>query len=518
MRAYGPHMADAHEPAPWMVRILDPDGNLHGAGMLVSSDRVLTCAHVIPAEPVAEFVDPADGVRVPATVAFAAPTGDSQRGDIALLALKIPQPDRVTAKLRRFPVGRADRFRAYAFPQHPHIGSWSVTTLVGRAGPGGEWMQLQHASGLPVSPGFSGAGVLAEDYGHLVGMIVAANPADGLAYMIPADTLARYLPGVPWIVGEAPIPRDFAERRPSATPDADTLEEISQFVTGPPGANVRVVVSGPDDSDASAAVHEAVMSAERLAGGVDLAIDCTGMSAAEIQRRIAERSGVDERNFTGPQAPPMTIVLRYVDRAIDPGRVLRTVVRPLSERDPNRILVTFADADSAAVAMAKSIERERSSRHADRSAAEAERAAVRAAIARAGIAEQRAEQFHRRAAAVIAGLPPLEMRAEGLRTAYSTRRGDPTGLAELRIDAAEAEAEADSRKAGLRKSLRAHEDLRRLLTDYQRRSAQEGRAEEPELTELFGRAYALLHDGPADQAMAEVAVDEFAAAVRGVAR
>ena len=498
-------MADVHGPAPWMVRIVDAGGDVHGAGMLVAPDRVLTCAHVLPAVPMIQFADPPGGPRIPATVHFLERSGESQRGDIALLALE-PQPDRATATLRRFPVGRVARFRAYAFPLHREIGYWAVITPVGRAGPGGEWIQLQHESGLPVLKGFSGAGVIAEAYDHLVGMVVATQPADRLAFMIPAETIDRYLPGVPWIVGERAITDDF-KRRPDGVADATVLREVSEFVDGPAAVNVRVVV-GPDGS---AAVHEAVMSSDSAAEGVDLAVDCTGLSVQAIIRRIAERAGVEERHIADDHAPPMTIVLSRVDRAADPAGVLRSVVHPLSERDFNKILLTFDEEHSASLPLARSIEKERSSRHADPEE-------VRIAVARARLAERAAEKVHRRASAVIDGLPPLQRRAPRLHAAYKTLTGGGPDAAALRSAAVQATSAALADADRFGELLREHADLRGLLTSYQQLSAQCGRAEDPGLTTLYQRAYALLHDGPADQAVAAAAVDEFAAAVREACR
>jgi hypothetical protein len=488
-----------------MVRIFDAGDtaadNVRGLGMLVAPDRVLTCAHVLPPDPVAEFVEPPGAPRVAATVvpgAIFEANDHSQRGDIALLALAEPQLGRVTAALRRFPVGRVRRFRAYAFPLHREIGSWAMATLVGQAGPGGEWIQLQNESGLRVVPGFSGAGVLAEPYGHLVGMVVAAHPGDRQAFMIPAETIARYLPGVPWIIGEQAIADDFAQRRPRATPDATMLREVSEFVGDPAGVNVRVVISGPDDSDRSAAVHEVVMSAgaggsggEGGSGGVDLVVDCAGRTVEEITRRIAERAGVDPPQIAGPHAPPMTIVFSRVDRATDPADMLRSVVHPLSERNDNRILLTFDEENSASLPLAQAIERERSSRRSDS-------AGMHDAVAAAVLAERTARKLHRRATALIRGVPPLPA----------------PSAPDSRETAADARQTARAAARKLEGLLRQHADLRGLLSSFQQLSAQYGRAEDPALTMLYGRAYALLHDGPADLAEAEAAVDEYAEAVR----
>ena len=500
-------MADVHGPAPWMVRIVDGGGGVHGAGVLVAADRVLTCAHVLESihgEPFAQFVDPPGAEPVAVTPDFVAPSGADQRGDIAVLALP-PRPERVTATLRRFPVRRARRFRAYAFPDpdEPEIGYWAVTTLVGQGGPGGEWMQLESETGFPVSKGFSGAGVLADPLGHLVGMIVAAQPSARLAFMIPADTIARYLPRAPWIAGTPAVADDFARHPATPAPDETVLREVSAFVDGPPGVNVHVVAG----SAGSAAARAAAVTG----GGVDLAVDCAGLPTAEIVRRIAERAGVADRHIAGDEAPPMTIVLSGVDRAADPAGVLRSVVHPLSERDANRILLSFEEEHSAALPMARSIEKERSSRSAEPSEAGA-------ALARARLAERIAEKLQRRAGAVISGLPPLDRRAHRLHAEYRALTGAGPRAAALRSAALDAEAAALTAADRLDGLLGEHRDQRGLLSSYQRLSAQYGHAEDPALTTLYRRAYALLHDGPADRAEAAAAVEEFAAAVRAVRR
>lgn len=505
-----------------MVRIVDERGSVCGAGLLVTPDRVLTCAHVVPEHPFAEFVDPPGGGRVRAARVPGAffPPSPSQQGDIALLALDTPQPQRATASLRRFPVGRVRQFRAYGFPHADAIGVWAVATLVGKAGPGGEWIQLHKAGGVPVRPGFSGAGVLADPYGHLVGMMVAADPAEDQAFMIPADTIHRYLPHALWITGRSAIDADFAGRHSGGRPDEAVLREVSEFVSGPPGVNIRVVVLGPDHAGRSAALRQAVLAGDRWTDGVDLVVDCAGRTADDVAARIAERAAVEPRHLGRELAPPMTIVLDRVDRAADPDAVLRHVVHPLAERDANRMLVTFDEEHSAALPLAREIEKERSSRHAGQSGGGPVETA-RERLARARLAERTARSLHRRAGLVIAGLPPEPARTRALRAEFDglvagARAGRDVsgGAAGLADAAAEAERAALAARDRLAALLAAHGELRALLTSYQQLSAQYGHAEDAALTALYRRAYALLHDGPADQRAAEAAVDEFAAAVR----
>ncbi|MBZ6172650.1 trypsin-like peptidase domain-containing protein [Streptomyces olivaceus] len=106
MAAGGGAPADSWMRTPsWAVRIRGADGEIAGAGILLTPDRVLTCAHVVDRTAdrmTAEFVGAADRSvpAVPARLdgdAYVPETRDADgdpSGDVALLRLERPRPPR----------------------------------------------------------------------------------------------------------------------------------------------------------------------------------------------------------------------------------------------------------------------------------------------------------------------------------------------------------------------------------------------------------------------------------------
>jgi trypsin-like peptidase len=517
MRAYGARMGDIPELEPWMVRLLGRSGEVAGAGLLVTDRQVLTCAHVVNDGALADFADSAGHPPIATRIVSDAyvPLTDSQRGDIALLELDHPQPRRVTASLRRFPLGSVSTFRAYGFPPDNATGVWAVTTLVGAAGPGGEWIQLTQAGGGAVRRGFSGSGVLAHPYGRLVGMMVAAHQADEQSFMIPAATVHRYLGDQPWISGPSAIPPDLSARPLPRRLDPSAVDEIVQVVRGLAGDNLRVVVVGPDDSDRSAALHQAVRDNVGFFGGIDLMVDCAGLGVERILARIADRAAVEPGELTGDAAPAMAIVLHRVDLAVDPRRRLPGVIERLSTR--HHLLTTVAAEHSAVLISLQSIE----GRSSPRPRPGGELDATRGRLVRAELAEVAAAGLHRRARLAVVDPPPVpaavaELRARFAALEEAARDGkDVRGAAEALRSAAEAAA---GTALGVRDRLAAllarHTRLRRRLASYQQLAGEYGCAEDPVVTARYRLAYGLLHDAPVDLDDAEGAVDDFAEEVR----
>lgn len=230
-------------PEAWRVRISRPDGRVFGAGVLVDRQKVLTCAHVVaealgvdprgaqPTESVQVDFPSLAGVKRLGSVVPGGwvPMAEDGRGDIAVLMLDEPTPDElVPASLR--PCGQLaeDRtVRSYGHPAGIEDGVWALTRLVGFGGPGGEWIQMdgQTVTGRRVERGFSGAGAIDERSGAVVGLVIAedVHAPHKVAWMIPMELVARYLPAVFALLEEAsgepepePAPRQpgaAAERR-----------------------------------------------------------------------------------------------------------------------------------------------------------------------------------------------------------------------------------------------------------------------------------------------------------------
>ena len=212
---------------PWLVRLHDAAGGVRGAGCLLDRGLLVTCAHVVakaagqsagdwepPEGPVdVRFPNSASDVGCRASVVEdgwfpAAGGGVDQPGDIALLRLDDETPAPVDALPA--PLGplvaewREIPFYAFGFPEHA-AGTSVTGVIAGPAGPDGpeglaglEWAKLEgvQGAGERILPGFSGAPVWDQRLEVVAGIIVAQNPAPEarVGYMVPARTLAHYLP------------------------------------------------------------------------------------------------------------------------------------------------------------------------------------------------------------------------------------------------------------------------------------------------------------------------------------
>ncbi|MCX5143156.1 MULTISPECIES: serine protease [unclassified Streptomyces] len=206
--------------ADWRLRLRrgGADGPVCGAGVLLTQDRALTCAHVLGEPGARMWVEFAESPGIPPVGARVAPDGwlpglDGATGeDIAVLALDSPRPQAAPAPLaRRLERGREVWIGGYA--QAYDDGMW----LSGRiSGLHGDWVQIASGSEAEaVRPGFSGAAV--QTRGELpgteevVGLVVSYRPGTdpappgghGLAisYMIPVDRIAALVPLVAELSG-----------------------------------------------------------------------------------------------------------------------------------------------------------------------------------------------------------------------------------------------------------------------------------------------------------------------------
>ncbi|MCC3772934.1 serine protease, partial [Streptomyces sp. UNOC14_S4] len=270
------------------MRISTPDGGTTlGAGVLVTADTVLTCAHVIPWDGVEEEPDGevlAEFVGVPGSTAVLARVAegcweperpDTGGADVALLRLAEPQAAEHTAPLQCVAPtpGRAVTMCGFPSVKPLNNGVYLSATI---AGPNGEWVQLdpgraEHA----VRPGFSGAGVTDVETRHVLGMIVsryddASTPVFGgprlrLSYMIPIETVASYLPKIAELVKgwppndlpSVPDPRD----RP---PDPEFARWLARWFGRATGMrDVEVVVIRKGQTERAATLGRAVALAGR---------------------------------------------------------------------------------------------------------------------------------------------------------------------------------------------------------------------------------------------------------------
>jgi hypothetical protein len=200
----------------WRVRILDGDGAVHGAGVLIGGRYVVTAAHVI-AQSLGRSHDsgPLTG-KVPFDLPMrrrmgrqwgqiirwraAEPDGG---GDIAGLSVVGPALRTVgEPTLQRVGRVRPRIVRVHGFPRHGHPpgGVTARARLVAYGGGGGEWIQLNRAGEVDptITYGYSGAGAIDEETGHLLGIaLAAAGPEEqAIAWMVPVEKIAEHWPMV----------------------------------------------------------------------------------------------------------------------------------------------------------------------------------------------------------------------------------------------------------------------------------------------------------------------------------
>ncbi|MEV8124038.1 serine protease [Streptomyces sp. NPDC085944] len=344
----------------WAVRIRGADGEIAGAGILLTPDQVLTCAHVVDraaARLTAEFVGATDHSvpAVPARVdgtAYVPETRDADGdpgGDVALLRLERPRPVRETVRLHRLSApGR--EVRMYGFPYAHNGGIWFRSTVVGGCGRDGQVQLSPVSPGELASPGCSGAGVADSRTGEVIGMVLSGQldqHGNRFSFMSPAETIARHLPGLkPHIVGPTAVDERLLPTDEGPSPDL-LDEPFAQRLAAwlrDDGSQVKISVVGPGDAARAATLRRAITLADRelrtavsidrasldppgtvpSAGGHDLAVDASGVTAAEIAERIAERMGL----WQHPEDPPLdrirasratlNLVVVGVDEAIDP--------------------------------------------------------------------------------------------------------------------------------------------------------------------------------------------------------
>ena len=264
----------------WQVRIspavAGPDGALveadfpSGGGVWVGGRWVLTCAHVVGAEPRTVMVrfSFAGGEPVPATVA---PQGwlAGHQDDLALLELdQDPPPAARPAPLRPARAVTGHACAAYGYPAGLDGGVWSEPVITGQTA---DRLQLtaQVTQGHQIEKGFSGTGLVDTETGAVVGLVVTRDRGKDVlgGFAIPLQTVvAAFLQLDPWVGWRLGTDRFLRPHwRPRArgvyqdttpgwyfTGRTALLRELTEWLEdGPSGRAVRVV-TGPAGTGKSA--------------------------------------------------------------------------------------------------------------------------------------------------------------------------------------------------------------------------------------------------------------------------
>ncbi|BBC31349.1 hypothetical protein SGFS_026430 [Streptomyces graminofaciens] len=539
------------ETPAWAVRIRRTDGEIAGTGILLSPDRVLTCAHVLGRQErvSAEFVG-ARGLAVPSVTAWV--DGDAYvpetldadgdpSGDVALLRLEHPRPAHETVRLQRLSApNRA--VQMYGFPYDHNGGIWFRAGIVGGRGRDGQVQLVPTSPGELASPGCSGSGVVDSLTGELIGMILSRmkdRHGNSFSFMSPAETIVRHLPQVArWTRGRTAVDdrlRSTVDDASEALLDEPFAQRLADWLRDD-GHQVKISLVTTGDARRAATLRRAITLADRelrvpasverasldppgtvpSAGGHDLAVDATGLASAEIAERIAERMGLWQRP-ADPVAErirtadvTLTLVVVGVDEAADPPALLDLL--EVLRAEGSRLLLVFRTAGAAY----------RRARH-DLVVKPAEERRTRLVERLRRITGPLAKELHRCLAAVrpeTAQHTDVDLVGANAALADLIRARDITGAGRgpdlARYERlAERVAGRMTRTIGTLDRLRGRRDeLRGRLQSYHVLHQQSIRGEEDLAVDaLYLRAHELLQARPCDVQAAEAAVDAYTLSV-----
>ncbi|WP_329558431.1 trypsin-like peptidase domain-containing protein [Streptomyces uncialis] len=193
------------------------DGRPVGVAFLIPDRLLLTCAHVVASTaglrddaPLPESLPVTlDFPLLPgrpeatASVHFSVPVAADSSGDVAVLRLDAePPPGALPLRIVAAENLAGHRWRAFGFPKFPgrgggkDAGIWTRGTVEGREGTG--WWQLtcDEDAPFPLAGGFSGAPVWDDEYGGVIGVVVAVegDQRRRTGYALTVESLTREWP------------------------------------------------------------------------------------------------------------------------------------------------------------------------------------------------------------------------------------------------------------------------------------------------------------------------------------
>jgi hypothetical protein len=195
------------EPYGFIAVLVNQAGDFVGMGMLIASDRILTCAHVVNlalGRDIDEPEEPAKGafltVRFPfrddtsrrATVLrWHAPAGNNAVNDSCELSLTAP----LGPEVRPAQFVHAKRDAAFQAARKTGPGNpldWVYGTI-GAPSDGGLFQVNRNPKGNGgfIIPGYSGGPAISTPNGHVLGMVVRGNQKDEHGHIAPTQTLVN---------------------------------------------------------------------------------------------------------------------------------------------------------------------------------------------------------------------------------------------------------------------------------------------------------------------------------------
>ncbi|WP_279571412.1 serine protease [Streptomyces sp. 8K308] len=362
----------------WRVRLRRPTGGVLGAGVLLSTDTVLTCAHVlgVPDRPVlVDLVGAPRSETVRARVDAESwvpergePRGLGPTGDLALLRLERPQPAGRATRLRRLSPSWDRRVGMYGFPEGLDQGIYLRGRLAGGTGGDGRVQIFPEEPTEVARRGFSGAGVTDQQTGQVIGIVVSTYVGQGLrlSFMIPTETVIHHLPEVErWTDGDSVVDRALVSTSEEPVEELAFATWLATWLRG--GAEVApadAVLVEPADRARTLTLRRALTQADRElsttgrattgprpepgtlppVGSLDLAVDASRQIPVELAERVCRRMGLDGgQERLAATLLPLTVVVDGVDRAPDPAG-LTELLELLAERGSRLLLVFHAAA------------------------------------------------------------------------------------------------------------------------------------------------------------------------------
>jgi hypothetical protein len=193
----------------FIAEIMDKAGSPCGMGILIASDQVITCAHVVNLamkRSADESSTPGDDVRI--DVRFPFKDGDRRKGKVVgwyapvanmaitdICVLSLTQAIGSEAKLAQFAIGKTrDKFRACRRTGEKSILAW----VYGEIGDPTNEEKIEVRKRIDtngfLAPGCSGGPIVSEVSGHVLGMVVWANQENETGHVTPTLKLQQAHP------------------------------------------------------------------------------------------------------------------------------------------------------------------------------------------------------------------------------------------------------------------------------------------------------------------------------------